>query len=117
MKSFLHRHLDVGSKGRMSAAFSCCDVSAVSHSVKPEPLKSLRFTSSGAASFALFAIGAFSIGALAVGVLAIGRLFLGKLSIGSARFGCLEIDKLKVKSCECSAHSNPEGSEGSCCMK
>jgi hypothetical protein len=117
MKSFLHRHLDIGVKGgktgKNMADFSCDPHSPV-HPVRPEPLKSSRSTSSGIASLLLLAIGAFSIGALAVGALALGRLIIGKMFIRSARIESLEIGKLNVQSCDCGGEQNPGGA---CCGK
>jgi hypothetical protein len=109
MKSFLHRNPDIGAKVRESAAPHCCDLSGVCHPIRPEPLKRVRFSSSGIRDIGLLAIGAFSLGALAVGALAVGKFFVGKLFIGSARLKSLDIGKLNVRSCDCGGEHSPDG--------
>lgn len=117
MKSFLHRHLDIGTKGGKRAAVCESDYGSVCQPVRPEPLQSRYCSSSGASAFGLFAIGALSIGAFAIGALAVGRLIIGKISVGKARIDRLDIGTLHVKNCECGSHKSPDGSDGSCCGK
>jgi hypothetical protein len=112
MKSFLHRHLYIGTKKRRGEEIFSTDSDVFCHSKRAEPLKAFRFSSSGASAFVLLAIGAVSFGAIAVGALAIGRLVLGKLFIRSARIDRLEIGELNVRSADSSGHKSIKGS---CC--